>query len=304
MSQALITPYRTPSPDCVKTREWHDLNDPMRSRVEDRLVDWAPGTPLGLTRIVRVDVPRVLTECRLPAQARVALVALGICSTTTIRVASDPVILDRTHTADRESTLSLNLDGYELAGSLVVHTKLVTYERTVRSPIAPWRPGLTLWDESIKVRLEGSGARFPMEVCDFEKTGRSDHPSRAMWRLDWSPDDLSEPVLGSMRLYLNSSHPMVSRMLEESDSEAGKITAAMIRYEVGRAMVLAALEEPSFVDDPGQFGEDTVGQMLHRLVTAVGKLDSVATIASRRRKNPIQFETDLQSALHVLGDLT
>lgn len=302
MSQALVTPYRTPSPECVSAYDWHDLRDQSRRRVEGSLPDWAPGTPVGLTRPIRVDVPRVLRECRLPATARLALVAIGVCSTTTLRLASRPFVLDRDYTATREVTLDLEIDGHELAGSLLVHTRLVTHERTERSPIAPWRPGLVLWEDSKKIRLEGSGARFPMEVRDFEKIGRGRWPSRAMWRLDWDPGALDEPVLGSIRLFLNSSHPMIRQMLDEPGGEASKVTRAMIRYEIGRLMVLAALDSPAFVEDPKQFGDDTVGQMLHRLVTAVGR-DSVETIAARRRRDPIQFETDLQSALHVLGGL-
>ena len=301
MSQALVTPYRTPSPDCITmARPWHDLNDPNLSRIEDRLIDWAPGTRVSLTRTIRVDVPRVLRECRLPDDARIALLATGVCATTTIRAASPPLVLDRSYTGDRELRLELHLDGYELAGSLVVSTKLVTYEQTAHSLIAPWRPGLTLWEDSSKIRLQGSGARFPMEACDFSKMGRNDHPSRAMWRLDWSPDALDEPVLGSMRLYLNSGHPMVRLMIDDATGEQSKVVASMIRYEVGRLMILTALDDTSFIEDPEQFGEDTVGEMLHKLVMAVGRLDSVEAIAARKRRNPVQFETELQSALHIL----
>lgn len=302
MTQAFVAPYKTPSPDCVRARDWHDFYSSEGARLGDALHDWAPGTPVKLMRRIAVDVPGVLKACGLPSQTKLALVVLGVCSATTLRLASEPLQLGIQSTLEHEHTLKLALDGHDLAGSLSIHTRLVTHQWVKESPIIPWRPGLVLWEDEARVRLEGSGSRFPMEVVDFEKFHHHDWPSRAMWKLDWDPDELEEPVLGSIRLFLNAGHPAINKMLDARGSDSSLITRDMIRFGVGRLMILTALKNEDFVREPDVYEDETVGGMLRTLVRSFARTgDSIEVVASRWRKDPIQFEAELQARLEILG---
>ncbi len=299
MSRALITPYRTPSPDTVNANAWHVEG----RRVESSLVDWTPGTPVVLQRQIMVDVPEVLKACGLPDTAKVALVAVAVCAATTLRVASKPMILGIQHQPSYKSMVELELPGHELASSIKVHTYLVSYGRNPSSPIVPWRSGFVLWEDDIGIRLEGKGARFPMEVRDFKKQDRINWPARAMWKLDWDPDDLDEPMMGSLRLFLNTSHPAIKKMLEESDKESGQYIMKMVHYEVGRLMVTTALRSGEFIENIEEYEDNTVGHMLRLLIKSMARAgDSVENMSQRLRNNPVQFEAEIQSRLHVMED--
>lgn len=300
MTQALVVPYKTPPPDSVKVRDWHDFFS-GGARLEDRLMDWAPGTPVQLKRRIAVNVPVILEACGLPTSTTVAVIATGVCKTTSLRLVSAPLILDASSTLTREHTLSLDMDGHDLAGQLSIHTRIVTHQRVSPSPIIPWRPGLVLWEDTTKLALEGEGSRFPMEVCNFEKMNSSRWPSRAMWKLDWDPDDLHGHVLGNIRLFLNSGHPAIKNMLENRTNEASRVTIGLIHYEVGRLMIISALGNESFMENMASYSDDSVGAMLHLLVQSILKTgDSIELVASRLRKDPTQFETELQSRLRIL----
>ncbi|MER3405108.1 MAG: hypothetical protein C4289_08055, partial [Chloroflexota bacterium] len=76
------------------------------------------------------------------------------------------------------------------------------------SMVAPKGPGHLVRS----VFLEGDAARFPTEVCDFSALSTPD----ALWYLEVDqPLDIDAAFLGSVRLILNSSHPVVRKMLAD-----------------------------------------------------------------------------------------
>ena len=93
-----------------------------------------------------------------------------------------------------------------------------------REPWSPTCPGSVLWEGEPRfvVDLEGTGTRFPTELRTFGDG--NGFPPRAAWYLDWDRDDLSLPVLGSVRLYLNEAHPMMAGLASgTSDAETARI---------------------------------------------------------------------------------
>ncbi len=196
--------------------------------------------------------------------------------------------------------LDLSLSCGDLGGALVLRTLLVLTDGPAHvRPLAANVPGSILWeaDDRQVVDLEGTGTRFPTELRVFGDG--NGFPTRAAWYLDWDRDDLSLPVLGSIRLYLNQAHPIMSRL-------AGGITTAEVervrealKFEIARELVSGALADRNS-GGPGGFLGGFVGPGMRRLIARVlfpyATLDEVARTS---RTAPGRFTAELQAALDL-----
>jgi hypothetical protein len=137
-----------------------------------------------------------------------------------------------------------------------------------------------------------------MTAIDFAAVPRV--PDGAAWYLDWDHEDLNAPVLGGLRLLLNSAHPRItSAVRTASDDPAAAIVRSLIECDVARQLVHAALDSEQFVERPEAFVDDSVGRMLADLLTMVWPGIAVRGLRQRARLEPSRIEAELQEALRV-----
>jgi hypothetical protein len=290
-------PYLVASRERVRAEAWHLRLHGLLAPLEELLPHWEPSTPLEFTRRVCVDTEGVLEDCSLSPDTALRLVVAWRSPGTTMR--------SRGAVSDLEPSrgsidLNLKIPGELLAGRLILDTQVVLPSSRLASEVlAPRRAGSVLWSDTRVVRLEGEGTRFPTEWRDFSTLG-SGVPADACWYLEWTPGNLHEMALGSMRLFLNSARHWFRDILTAGGQSP--VSAAMesaMQFDVGRALIQGALDNDEFLSDPRAFDDDSIGGRLRRLLILLFPGETPETLRYNRGTDPQGFEATLQAKLRL-----
>lgn len=297
MRTPAATPYLLPPEMAMAVLPWCTADG---AEVIDRLDHWDPFTDLELVRTVEVDLGVVRESCLLGRGSSFAIAATWSCTTTRLGGSGRVVELGSEKGAIR-ATLELAVPGAMAGGRLNLATRLVLrHPGDDASPISPRRVGTVLWVETSQIALEGGASRFPITAVDFSQTLH--FPDNAAWALDWNPDDLEAPVLGGLRLIVNSSHDVLPDLLRSGSADPRThAVRSFVMFDVARALVLGALGNDRFVENPGAFEEETVGRMLSDLMTTCWPGVPASTLRSRSVDESSRFNAELQARFGVIG---
>ena len=270
-------PYLLAPDDVVIEQPWADGDG---TPVGDRLEHWDPFTDSEFVRVVDVDLDQLRTRCRLNVDATFALCATWHSNRTRLSGASSTIELGALRGLVR-APLSLVVPGAATGGRLELRTSLILrHPGTNGTRISPRRQGAILWLDSKIVALEGGSARFPVSALDFETSQRL--PARASWALEWNPEQLEGPVLGDLRLLVNSADETLLDALRSGVADAkSAVVRSFILFDVARALVEGALGNEEFVSDPYRFEEGAVGRTIAELLSACWPGVPIATLVSR-----------------------
>jgi hypothetical protein len=273
----------------------------VRPEVEGDLIPkWDPNAVVGVSVQARVDRRGVLADINLGATAPLAVSlswsSLATCSSGVLRSTS------LTTSADAEEVqLWGEIYGAQLAGSVEVSLTLHLAASIRHEPesLRPWLVGSVLWREARTYFIEGDGARFPVEERDFLQS--SFLPKEAAWYLDWRPDVPTDSFLGTVCLYLNSSHPRVKRLADQEANEDSELqlVRSLLRTDIARQLITGALASPEFVEGDA-FEPGTVGNRVRTLISQVFPGRPVSKLAAHMRDRPHDFEALMQSRLRFL----
>lgn len=293
-----VAPFRQAAGESVRGDPW--LLAESEERVGERAEHWDPDLTLRLNRTVVVDVNAVLASTGIVSADQLAIAAVWKSDRTRLRGPGMSVPLGGRNGEVRLS-LSLDVPGYLAGGTLEIRTVLIRTEGDGKeSPTVARRAGAVLWSERVSVALEGSAARFPVTVLDFwEVPGLA---GDAPWALEWSPRDLDQPVLGAMRLLVNSGLPRVVQAISGSDDAEGRLITSMMRFDTARSLVHGALSEEEFVQGTREFEADSVGRMLTNLLDRYWPGIAPEVLARRLVETPHRLESDLQVRTGLLAE--
>jgi hypothetical protein len=291
-----IAPFLRADPGSIVAGPWNLAGG---GQLDGRVEHWDPFLVLNLERRVTVDVDRLVASSGEVEPGTLALAAMWRSTRTRLKGPGMSVSLGE---GGGESTITLALDvpGTTTGGNLEVQTFLMlTGGTSPRSPIAAHRSGSVLWSDREVVALEGDAARFPLTVVDF--AALNGISSDAPWSLEWYPHDLDQPVLGAMRLLVNSRNPVVVEAVGDAQAPESAAVASAIRFDVTRALVHGALGNEDFVTGPREFEPDTVGRVLCDLLDRYWPGIEPAALALRLTQTPHRLESELQTATGLMG---
>jgi hypothetical protein len=295
MSRIVALPYLTPGASRIAAGEWIGSHG---ERV-DLIPDWDYGTEVRISRAVDLDIAGIRSDCALEGRGRLALTVVWRSTKTGMRGAMPAIMLP--DTADHwGGEISLRLEGAELGGELRLNTRLLLASGGGRaSDLAPHLAASVLWQDRHTILLEGGGARFPMEVVDFAAARLP--AAGAAWYLHWPREDLHQPVLGALRLYLNEGHPMMRALLNgELTTELSAGVVSMMRYDTVRSLVSAVLVDEEFIDDPAAYADGSVGALLRRLLNAYWPDQSPVSLRNHLMVHPEAFNSEMQERMRLL----
>jgi hypothetical protein len=296
MKTSPATPYVLPPGDAVTDEPWADSDG---RELPERLEHWDSFTEVELFRVIDVDLDLVRAACRLGADATFSLVASWYSHRTRLSGSAAVVELGRLRGLVR-APISLKIPGESAGGRLDLRTALVLrHPGTVVSPISPRREGAVLWFDSTSVALEGGSARFPVTAIDFGAV--MNLPDQALWKLEWTPEALDAPVLGDLRLLVNSAdESLLSALRSGAADPRSAAVRSFVMFDVARALVDGALSNDQFVQDPEGFDAGSIGRMLFELISTCWPGIPFKILASRRREDPARLEVELQAHLCIL----
>lgn len=291
-------PYLLPDPEAVEPQEWTDADG---GAISDRLEHWDPATTIALSRVVTVNLDSVRERCGLSSDAALAVTTTAYSSRTRLRIVGDPVELG-TMDGWARAPVAIEVPGSRAGGRLDLVTRLVLRSPgTVSGPISPRRPGAILWEDKVSLAVEGGAARFPVTALDFSTDPGT--PDGAAWKLEWSHDDLETPVLGGLRLLVNSGDDALIAAVRSGASDPRSfVIRSVVRYDVARALVHGALFNEEFVRAPERWPEESVGRMLHDLISLCWPGVPVPVLVERLRHDPGRLDAELQARLGVLDE--
>jgi hypothetical protein len=258
MNGRVAYPFLTLSVAAVDVTPWSVvLNGKGATLVGDFLADWDNSSLMSVRRTLRVN-PRI-------ASADVGIPESELTLAVVTRIGTGPGRLPRLIVGSEQKSLATNdealeieigLDGEKLSSVLDLVTEIVlTRTPRQRDFLSPARAGERLWQDRLRVRLEGDEPRFPIEVTDLHALLGDSTAGSAPWYLHWSPHDWFRDFHGVMRLYLNSAFPELIRRVEEEDSLILQAIMADVMGQVCERLVA----DPEAVElaatcEPGSLG--------------------------------------------------
>lgn len=296
MRTPAAVPYLQPPQSAVEPGPW---TGPTGNPLEHTLEHWDPFTVVTLARVLTVDTDVVREACRLGADATFAVTVSWWSSTTRLSGGPAP-----TELSDLSGMVSVDLEqslpGDRIGGRVDLRTRLVLrHPGREPSVISPSEPGTVLWRDQTAVTVEGAAARFPVTALDFTHTTFS---PAAAWALEWETDDLARPLLGGLRLLLNSGHPQLTQALGSPTDPRTAVLQSFMTFDVARSLVHGALCNDSFTAAPHHYDEGTVGRAVADLLDSCWPAIPVNSLAQRLRDNPARLDTDLQAHLGMLTE--
>ncbi len=262
--------------------------------------NWDPTIDIEVSRKIVIDGVRLRDECALVDDARIRLLA-GWHSENG-RTKHFPWRYDLRLPDRFDGTIDFRIPGTDIATSvdLIVGAVFVSPGRD-QPRIAAQVPGSWLWKDVHELRLEQTRGRFPMEWTDFKRSGL---PPEAPWYLDWPSQEWEAPLLGSLRLRLNATNPMMQRIMElpETDSKRRMAVRSAI-LDVAKQLVIAALDSDDFVENHKSFPEGSVGFCIRLLIGMAFPGGSMKTVQTLLRDHAGEFHVRLQAGVVPFGDI-
>jgi hypothetical protein len=294
MKAIFAVPFRRAAVARVQGRQWVLLGD-IPAQLPDALADWDYNTELAIARAVSVDVAGIRDDVGLQPDDRIALVAMWSSPGSFQR----GLICRRELGSAAEYELAGQLSGRDASGSIRLETCVILVnDCTPRSVLSPAQAGSILWRDSVEVRVEGTSARFPVEVIDFSQAAWA--ATDAAWMLSWNRHDFHQPFMGAVRLFINSGHERVVKAVSGglSDPEAAAVRSA-IYVDVGRALIKGALAEEEFVLERNVYENGTVGRSIANLFGLLFPNESLEGLRGMAEQRPDYFESLLQARLRL-----
>lgn len=294
MRTAPTLPYLAAPDDAVSADFW---TTETGAELPERLEHWDPFTDMAVTRTIVLDLDAVREGCRLGADASFAVTASWYSTATRLSDSAAVELADLSGLV--RATVSLVLPGPRIGGRVTLRARLILrHPGSAATLISPRIPGTILWRDEVAVEVEGASARFPMAVADFTATR---HPTESAWVLEWDNHDLEQPLLGGLRLLLNSAHPTLTSYLRTGVNDpAASLIQSFVTYDVARTLIFGALRNERFLAAPRGFEEDTVGRAVSELIDSCFPGVPTGTLATWTAESPDRVETVLQAALRTL----
>lgn len=289
-------PYLVADTNDVVAEEWLLGEEGHERPIPGILREWDSLTNLSVSRHVRIDVHGLLARCGLPAAAEIMLVISWLSPGTTLKERGASALLT-TASGTMATTLRMSIPAPKLAGGLLLLTRLVLKRPGKNaSPLAARMPGSILWEDTYSTKLEGIGARFPMEFADFTDQG---FPPGAGWRLYWR-HDFNAQLMGSLWLLINSKHERLRNVVSggSTDPQARAIMET-IQFSVARDLIVGALRSEEFLDSDQNFPSGSVGEAVRMLIRRVFGNETTRNLVELYKNEPERFDCQLQDRLHL-----
>jgi hypothetical protein len=266
---------------------------------EDLVVrDWDAATPLTIRCTVALDWPGVLADTGLPPGSDIRI---GLSWESRGSSRREPGESARADSGGGVITLSATVPAGQASQSVRTHLTLWLADRPPGrvSATAASSHGCVLWHDSREYLLEGAAARFPISVEDFAASGW--RPAGAAWHLSWDPAMPRNPLMGSVRLTINSNNALMVRAVEgrsESEDPAAAAARETLRWDVGCALIRGMLGCDEFVNqDPEEpFEEGSVGAHVDSMIRRLLPSWSILQLRRMLLAEPHRLDAELQSA--------
>jgi hypothetical protein len=273
----------------VSTLSWDvSIGETPLADGETLAVDWTYYDDIYIKCSFQLDLRDALTRLRLSSSARLGAVIIARSSGTPLIATSE---VRDVRGGRQQVYLTLPADQISGTLSLEFQISVLAIGHAVESPFAPKRLGNTVFRVDRKIVLEGTAPRLPILPVSFAEHGIAG-ANNSLWWLRLTSRDLAASASAAIWLWLNADNPIISRMLEDSDSSDSAAWLRFLELDFMRQLLREALssDELSLQAD---YPEGSLGYVLSSVARLLG--ESLDQLQQRYREDPGRVEAELQS---------
>ena len=263
--------------------------------VGDEIAGWDYVKSLEFRRDVVIDGAQVAASCDLPLDAGVVLVVTAHSPAARFR----RVVFRSSSLPRSRKVVEANFalaNSYELSRELRLDTEvLLSKVGSSQKALVANLVGSRLFGDTIRISLEGGGARMPVEMADLGCQIPGLTAPDAPWHVLLETSDMHAPVMQSLRVFLNSRDTPVARAARDGDVRV----LSLLKADVARRLLLVALQDDEFLANPDLYAEGSTGEAARRLLRVCFKDLSPQLVQTFASSEPARFESVIQSAMSL-----
>lgn len=262
MVRRVAFPFFTLNDSTVHASPWSlSLNGGPRNIVGDYLSDWDSSSAISIHRELSADFSLASLDLEIEKDQLHFLVNVQI-GTGQGRLPRKVIqqLVEKITPERCTVNFDIEIPGAALSRVLDIYTDVTLASPIVGASIlSPKHTGDRLWQDRIKVRIEGEEPRFPIEVCDLRVLLGNAAGNSAPWLLQWSPRDWSQDFHGAVRLLLNANAKEVISRIESEDTVTLQTLMADVMGQVCERLLMDTNADEVFVSpEPGSLGAQAV----------------------------------------------
>lgn len=298
MKSIVIWPFRVASAERISATPWTILAQGAVVPLPELLPGPEYGSTLDVRRTVRINVDRLRVDCGLPGDAELTLAASWHSAGTALRRQFSNTPLPKTGAAVEVEVTGL-VPADAITQYLALRTRIVLARQLTHNDRTIARhAGSALWEDLHKVALDSLTSLFPVELVDL--AGSAWAQPDAGWFLSWNTFELERPFLGSVRLYVNSNHPVVAKaVVGAAVTPDAAVIRQAIYFDVARSLVLGVLNDSDFMQRAEEYPADSVGRVVLDIIRRLWPVEVLSGVKNLAESSPEHFNAELQARLGI-----
>lgn len=287
MAKVRLLPHRPASEQSVSWGSWwYSLGSGERHDLDDLVTGWDYATPLQFGTRFSINIAELMSSTGLDPSS-VDVVIMADCSSVQQRFVSRAPISD-----EREGIISLPSGAVAQEVKLSAHLVLGRAPSNAGPRVASQVGARLGSSPTARAILEGDASRFPTEILRFSETNYGNAP----WTLTTYFDDPNDSFMGTVRLLVNSEHPLGNDVI---NSNSPSVASSLMRLEVTRGLI-GEIARRNFQTLTEQWDEGSVGAVVDALCQFHLGL-GVAKAVHFYARDPVGFDRLLHSRLPTVG---
>jgi hypothetical protein len=276
----------------VSWHSWWIERDGSRSVLPSALTGWDYASEETVGISVDLNEETLLKSTGLSSVDELEILAMADCPMVQQRFVARESLVG--HQPGTTIGTQLRLPRGHVAGSisLSAHLVLARTSQPRDDQVAYLRGARIHSSVPFTVRLEGTGGRFPTEAVPFSEFNFGNAP----WSIACAYGQLSDSFMGSIRLLINTEHPIGRLSLEAT---APSWVGRMLRMELIRLLIAEVADQVEATDE-SSFEEGSIGLVLEQMCRFFLRRSLKAAVHAYRDQ-PAYFERLLHDRLDPLS---
>ena len=253
-------------------------------------MDWTYFVDTKFQVEIDLKLKKIFEDLELEDSVQLEIYTSWSCPKTGIRGVSSVLPIEGDHIVKE-----FVLPGGLVRGDAKFTTQVILLEdvhKSKRGDLSPHKAFSILWTKVWSVRLEGAGARTPVQLVDFSQlvSGKSPY---AMWKIIVEVKDLSAPADACLKILLNDQNYWVKTYLESPESQEALLFLHFLQLDLYRQLIRVAIFECDDFTGTDEFPAGSIGQQLLGPIAILG--GNVSKLREDFETDSSKFETQFQA---------
>jgi hypothetical protein len=290
MAREFFKPYKTPSNSAfLDLSEWVDEED--HPIIEEGILTkrWSPNSVLSLNRNISFNKEIFLEEAGLQKNDIIRFTNKCFSIGTGLKISETNTNNKNIRLNNKDKIISINssinIDGTKISESINLISEIVLIEKNSLNDISAITAGSILWQDSIKISLEGSDPIFPIEQNIFPQS---------FFNTNWCLEidhNLDSTITGGIKLLFNKDKKVFIENIR-SDLKYREL----LTCEIAKQIIIHCLLDDDFkciesLDN--NYSENSIGQAALNLISRI-KNFAPNKLYNLYKDNPLEFDKLIQ----------